>query len=238
MSIRTHIPNALTTINVASGFLAIYLLYNGFLWGVICCIAVSLIADVLDGWAARKLGVAGPLGIQLDSLADMVTFGVLPGSIMMFLIGMEGPWSERFMGFASGILITTSAFWRLAKFNLDSRQSSGFLGLPTPAMTLYVAGLLIARIWTPDPEPFQLFSAPALLLQSLLLSWIMQAEVPMPGFKDAGKRKGLLFTMGAVIFTGSITTAIIAPYLLLWQALFLYICTASVFHFFHINKKP
>lgn len=238
MSIRSHIPNALTTINVASGFLAIYLLYSGLLWGVICCIALSLTADVLDGWAARKLGVAGPLGVQLDSLADMVSFGVLPGSIMIFLMGWEGPGLEKLLGLASGILITTSAFWRLAKFNLDTRQSKGFLGLPTPAMTLYVAGLLIAQIWTPHQESAIIFSAPSLTMQSFFLAWIMQAEIPMPGFKDAGERKGLLFTMGIVILAGSILAMIIAPYLLLWQALLLYICTASVFHFFHINKKP
>lgn len=169
---RKHIPNLLTLGNLFFGCLAIVLLFSmpgGYVWPYVAgLMGLSLLCDFLDGFVARLLGVASPLGKELDSLADLVTFGLLPGllvmkSIQMLINPMLAYMIEDDPGIFSlisdpamhldrahwlllpltGLLIPVFSAYRLAKFNLDTRQSYGFLGLPTPANSLFFLGIYV-----------------------------------------------------------------------------------------------
>ena len=151
---KKHIPNAVTMINLAAGCLAIVSCLEGNYGLVLLLVAVSLIADFADGLLARALDAKSELGVQLDSLADAVSFGVLPGMILFILLEqafahpiMEGVTTvadysagvlrPEYLGF----LFTIFAVVRLGKFNIDTRQTENFIGLSTPAASLFVFGL-------------------------------------------------------------------------------------------------
>ena len=155
--IKRLIPNLLTAGNLVGGILAIIFALTGRIDLAPWCIFASAIFDFLDGFAARLLKVQNELGKQLDSLADMVTFGVAPGVIVLLMLNYEivgiddkffsvfgvnfvfdeNPYPIHFIA----LLIPVFALFRLAKFNLDTRQTSSFIGLPTPAMTLFFAAI-------------------------------------------------------------------------------------------------
>lgn len=145
-SIRRLIPNLLTAGNLVGGILAIILSLTGRIELAPYCIIASAIFDFLDGFVARLLKVQSELGKQLDSLADMVTFGVAPGIICYYYILQTqehlsqdpSPYMVTFLPMVA-FIIPVFALFRLAKFNLDTRQTSSFIGLPTPAMTLFFA---------------------------------------------------------------------------------------------------
>lgn len=168
--------------------------------------------DVLDGLAARALGGGSPLGGQLDSLADMVTFGVAPVALLFIqasifsgnlfdpslIPGFERlPYPDRPSSWPQGaaaILLVVASCWRLAKFNLDTRQTSGFLGLPTPANGLFwVSIVLVANHVAVHSGPGHnelvhmvrdlLKSPVALLLLAVVLSTLMLSELPLPSLK-------------------------------------------------------
>lgn len=229
MTFRQQIPNILTTINLAMGFLAMVYLFKGYPLVVLCCIAVSMLADLLDGWAARKLGVAGPLGVQLDSLADMVSFGALPAAMVIQMNGAGTGSVNWWYGLVGGLALVIAAFWRLAKFNIDTRQQSGFLGVPTPAMSLVITGLFFAHTFQPEATYAWLWQNMPIAIQSILLAILMSIEITVPSFKDLRKHKGFFRTTLAAIAVTSIVIAIMAPYLLLWQALLVYICSALIY---------
>jgi len=139
-------PNALTLINLALGTLAIFALSNDLVQMALMLMGGCLLADALDGAIARKLGVAGGLGVQLDSLADIVSFGVLPG-MMIFYAGAKygGETLGQDMIAIFAALSTASAGLRLARFNIDDRVRKYFWGLATPAGAMLVAGWLWAE---------------------------------------------------------------------------------------------
>lgn len=147
MKIYKAIPNTLTCCNLLCGCISIWFISNGLpLWAGIM-IFVGAIFDFLDGFAARLLDAHSPIGADLDSLADVVTFGVAPGFIMFDIIeqnhyGTMEP-STPWLAFMAFLLPVFSAL-RLAKFNIDTRQTTYFIGLPTPAMAVFVASLPIA----------------------------------------------------------------------------------------------
>ncbi len=159
MSIKRHIPNAVTLLNLFSGCIAlIFAVYGNFVVAAVF-VFLGIFFDFFDGFLARKLNVQSPLGIQLDSLADLVTSGVVPGVIMFKLISLtvDAPdfsvynesWNSIFhwQGFKLsvlpliGLLIPLASAYRLAKFNLDEDQQSYFKGLPVPANTLLILSL-------------------------------------------------------------------------------------------------
>ena len=135
-----HIPNLLTLLNAGCGVVAIYFIFIQSNMGVAACLILASIADLLDGMLARKLGVDGSLGTQLDSLADAISFGVVPAflwsSILTDYGTIEQPW-----GVVLGAGIAVSSIYRLAKFNLISDEKVDFTGVPTPANALFVFGL-------------------------------------------------------------------------------------------------
>ena len=193
MVIRRLIPNLLTAGNLIGGILAIILTLQGHINWAPYCILISALFDFLDGFVARLLKVQSELGKQLDSLADMVTFGVAPGIMMYVFIqhslqghGLENmEWLSYF-----GLIIPVFALFRLAKFNLDTRQSDSFIGLPTPAMTLFFAALplMVNDAFHPITQWKIHFIAPLshptfLIPLILLISILMVVELPLFALK-------------------------------------------------------
>lgn len=139
-----HIPNAITCCNLLSGCISIVLLCNGYVTAAGIMIFVAAIFDFFDGFAARLLKAYSPLGAQLDSLSDVVSFGVAPSFIIYHYL-QSTPMSVSISSFNvipfAAFLLAVFAELRLAKFNIDDRQTTSFIGLPTPAMGLFVASL-------------------------------------------------------------------------------------------------
>jgi CDP-diacylglycerol--serine O-phosphatidyltransferase len=159
MSFKRHIPNIVTLLNLFAGCIAVIFAVNGNFIVAAIFVFLGIFFDFFDGLLARKLNVQSPLGIQLDSLADLVTSGVVPGIIMFKLISLtvDAPdysaysdhWNSIFhwQGFKMsvlpliGLLIPLASAYRLAKFNLDEDQQTYFKGLPVPANTLLILSL-------------------------------------------------------------------------------------------------
>ncbi len=183
MNIKKHIPNAITCLNLLSGSLAIvYALHEGELEIAALLIALAAVFDFFDGLVARLLGVTSPIGKDLDSLADVVSFGVAPSVLVLHSLLMQGYslWSA-----APVLLIGAFAGLRLAKFNNDARQSTSFIGLPVPANAIFWLGLyrIIDDLHLLLGEPLLL--AVVYLLVGLLC-FLMVSELPMFSFKLKG----------------------------------------------------
>lgn len=141
MRIRAFIPNVLTLCNLLCGCVGIWLLFSGRPGAAGVLVFAAAAFDVFDGMTARLLGVSGPLGVQLDSLADVVSFGVLP-AFMAFTMMRSQDLVWNGLAFAAFLMALCSAY-RLAKFNIDSAQKSSFSGLPTPANAVFWAALCL-----------------------------------------------------------------------------------------------
>lgn len=195
MQIRRHIPNAITSLNLLCGVLALLAIAQNQIDAAAILIAAALLFDFLDGFVARLLGVHSPVGKELDSLADAVTFGVVPGCIMALLIqrsvGGTFPPSidlSVFSGngwlFLMGLLISVFSVLRLARFNLDERQSNAFYGLATPANTLLVLSFWLITDKQPDSWLAQSLNHTWIwIVLSLLLSYLLNAEIKLIAFK-------------------------------------------------------
>jgi CDP-diacylglycerol--serine O-phosphatidyltransferase len=186
---KKAIPNTITCLNLFTGCVAIFIAYQGNLEFAAYLVFVAAIFDFLDGLLARLLHAYSEIGKQLDSLADMVSFGVLPGVIMFQLMqksAMADPKTTlleaEIFPFSAFIIIIFSAL-RLAKFNIDTRQTSSFIGLPTPANTLFIASLPLILV----SDQFKL--APYILNQyillglSVVLCFMLVAEIPLFALK-------------------------------------------------------
>jgi CDP-diacylglycerol--serine O-phosphatidyltransferase len=189
---KKHIPNLITLGNLLSGTVATILAVEGYLIYAGLFVVLGIIFDFFDGFAARLLNVSGELGKQLDSLADMVTSGVVPGIVMLQLLSEESFNVHRFTeGFTLatytpllGLLLTLGACYRLAKFNIDTRQSESFIGLPTPAMSLFVISLpLILEYGTIEFVENIIRSNYFLIGVTVLLTYLMNAEIPLFSLK-------------------------------------------------------
>lgn len=144
-AITKNIPNAITCINIAAGCMAVICATHGIspLWGMkgfewaFIFVAIGAVADFLDGFAARLLHAYSDLGKELDSLCDLVTFGVAPALTMFFLLDeiVYAPWMKWLC-----LLIPISGALRLARFNIDTRQATEFIGLPIPANAIFWIG--------------------------------------------------------------------------------------------------
>lgn len=219
---RKHVPNLLTCLNLLSGCLGILFAFQGQFTAVAFCVLASGLFDLFDGMSARLLGVSSPLGVQLDSLADMISFGFLPGMIYYQLLINTGV--DDYFSFAAFIITAFSAL-RLAKFNIDERQHTDFIGLNTPMNTFYVISL-----------PFVAERFPELVLQPLFLlgsvaitSWLLISEIRLFSMKTtslgwkANRFKYLFLVLGVVLLISLQWLAV--PLILLLYFLF------SVLHF-------
>ena len=139
MSIKRHIPNAITSANLVCGCIGIVLCLRGSIEQSVYFIWLAMVFDFFDGFTARLLKVRSPIGKELDSLADMVTFGALPAMIMYQLISNVS--SHEHLPYIAFLIAVFSAL-RLAKFNIDETQSDSFVGVPTPANALFISSLI------------------------------------------------------------------------------------------------
>ncbi|MBK6267373.1 CDP-diacylglycerol--serine O-phosphatidyltransferase [Marivirga sp. S37H4] len=174
--IKKNIPNFITAANLVSGCIGIYFaLQSNFVFAAYF-VALAAVFDFLDGMMARLLKVHSEIGKQLDSLADMVTFGVLPSFIVFqYLQNNEAGW----LSFLAFFMAVCSAF-RLAKFNIDTRQGDQFLGLPTPANALFICFLVFLREYS---ELAFIFTNEGLLVITFLFSVLLVVELPMIALK-------------------------------------------------------
>lgn len=194
MNIKKHIPNALTLLNLLSGLLALIAIFNGFYDHAFIFVSLGIFFDFWDGFLARKFGVAGPLGVQLDSLADMVTSGVVPGLLMFKLFETIQQNQPQYMlteeTFYMGIIpyfgffITLASCFRLAKFNIDTRQTNSFIGLPTPANALLIISIPMIQ-YTREGEWIDIvLNNPYVLLGITFIStYLLNAEIPLFSLK-------------------------------------------------------
>jgi len=136
MSLKQHIPNSITLGNLAFGCVGIVMAFDGNLSYAVYCIWLAMFLDFFDGFAARLLNVSSPMGKELDSLADLVSFGVLPSAIIYQLFQ-----SPTYLPMISFLIALFSAL-RLAKFNIDTNQENDFIGLPTPANALFISSMV------------------------------------------------------------------------------------------------
>ncbi|MBQ7423827.1 MAG: CDP-diacylglycerol--serine O-phosphatidyltransferase [Prevotella sp.] len=181
---KKHIPNTITCCNLISGCIAIVHAITGNPAMALMWIIIGAVFDFFDGMSARLLGVSSPIGKELDSLADVVTFGVAPSTIIFFeLLVMEYPAflepARDIVPFAAFIMAAFSAL-RLAKFNLDERQATSFIGLPTPANALFWGSLIVGAKEIVDCSPWMVL---VMLAMVLLSSWLLVAELPLFALK-------------------------------------------------------
>ena len=191
---KKHIPNFITCLNLFSGCVAVYLAFNGNYAGAFVAVLVSAVFDFLDGFAARLLKAYSPMGKELDSLADMISFGLAPGAIVFALLTETGisDWLP-FIAF----LIPVFSGLRLAKFNIDTRQTSSFIGLPVPANAIFWGGLIYSF------SSFLLFNIWIVFFLIGLFCYFLISEIPMFSlkFKNMGWKNNqtqYLFLMGCI----------------------------------------
>ncbi len=188
---KKHIPNLITLCNLFCGTVAVIFAVEGSYGGAALFVVLGILFDFFDGFAARLLNVSGELGKQLDSLADMVTSGVVPGIVMFKLIQLNlfntphSFFEDSILGFSLiGLLLTLGACYRLAKFNIDTRQSDSFIGLPTPAMSLFIVSLPLIQMHTEiEFVKNLLINNYFLIAITLLLTYLMNAELPLFSLK-------------------------------------------------------
>lgn len=205
MYLKKQLPNFLTLLNLFSGCVAlIYALQNNYTaaFGFVC---LGIFFDFFDGFFARLLGVSSPLGLQLDSLADMVTSGVVPGVVMYtMLVESTGNSTTLFAQYMPyfGFVITLASCYRLANFNLDTRQTDSFIGLPTPANALFILSLPLVAIHSDSLVLFEiLLNHAVLLLICLLSAYLLNAEIPLFALKIKGSNwKPYKLQLGFVLY--------------------------------------
>lgn len=206
---KKHIPNSITSMNLFSGCIAIVMAFEGaFIW-VVFWVILAAIFDFFDGMAARLLNAPSIIGKELDSLADVVSFGVAPAVAVFILLRDYTIYSELFIHVEAYIpyfafIIPVFSALRLAKFNVDERQSTSFLGLPTPANAIfwisYVFGVQNISV---DNNNNLLWLLTLVLI--IALSLLMVSEIPMFSFKlnnlkIKGNEKPLLLIIFAITF--------------------------------------
>ena len=230
---KRHLPNAVTCLNLLCGCLALTNIFAGRLDVGAYFVAAAAVADFADGLLARALRVSSAIGKDLDSLADMVSFGVVPGAILLVLlqralVSLE-PDVNTLVGWVQyvpyfGFLVTIFSALRLAKFNNDTRQTTSFIGLPTPACTLVVASLPLIL----GHDQFGLNSVilnPWLLLGlTVLLSGLLVAELPLFALKFKNltwgdNRRRFLFVLLAVALLFGLKAAAVPLIVLLYVLL-------------------
>lgn len=236
-AITRIIPNTLTCCNLVSGCVATSFAFSGDARLALLWIIIGAVFDFFDGMSARLLNVSSPIGKELDSLADDVTFGVAPATIIFSeLKVMDYPAimeaTRSWLPYFAYVVAAFSAL-RLAKFNLDERQTTSFIGLPTPANALLWGSLIATRT---DWVESSTMMVPVLLLLICLSSWLLVCELPMFAlkFKHWGLKGNEIkysFMCGSVIaFT------VIGPLDSFWLIIIAYIVVSALLHVNTLRK--
>lgn len=268
--LKKIIPNTLTSLNLGLGLVGICFAFNNKLEWSSFCILGAAVLDFLDGFVARLLKAGSEFGKQLDSLADVVSFGVLPALILFHMISiglgdyftpLEERSTENILTALIALLVAVFSAIRLARFNIDTRQTNHFIGLPTPANALFVAsfpliltyqyqlnmyypissdGLLFLqerRFWNSlDPWMVKLLFNPYFLVgYSLIISYLLNANIQMIALKFKGtswkKNKHIYSTIGGIFLTFIFFLYYLRPYLGLFFCFITYIIVSSIYNF-------
>ena len=188
MTIKKQVPNTITLLNLFCGCIAMVFALNKEFEMAFYFVSLGIFLDFFDGFFARLFQVSSPIGLQLDSLADMVTSGVVPGIVMYQLMGSSSGYPKLgwlvepfpFVGF----LITLGSCYRLANFNIDTRQTDSFIGLPTPANALFILSLPLVLRNLDSFFVLELLTNPFVLIGITLLSvYMLNAEIPLFSLK-------------------------------------------------------
>ena len=197
---KKQIPNIITSLNILSGSVAVLFAVSGNLILAAVFVFIGIFFDFFDGLAARSLNAQSEVGLQLDSLADMITSGLVPGIVMFQLMNLafvgnmqtltdvfsyQG-WNVGIKNYLPllGLLIVVASGYRLAKFNVDTRQTSGFIGLPTPANTLLILSLpMILEYQYSELATTIILNKWVLIGLTLVSSILLNAEIPLFALK-------------------------------------------------------
>ena len=179
MNIKKHIPNLITLLNLFSGCIALVYASEENFEMAFFFVCLGIFFDFFDGFFARLLNVSSPLGLQLDSLADMVTSGVVPGFVMFKMLtnSVNSDPSLIYLPYL-GFIITLGSCYRLANFNIDTRQTNSFIGLPTPANAIFILSLPLILKNTDSLILLELLTnCWILLIVTLVSAYILNAEI-------------------------------------------------------------
>jgi len=230
---KKYIPNLFTLMNLLSGTIAVLLATTDRLVEAAFFVFLGIFFDFFDGFFARKFNVQGELGKQLDSLADVVTSGVAPGIVMfqlllfaskgayfMQLSSEQNTWqtlNETYYYFLPflGLLIPLASAFRLAKFNIDERQTDSFIGLPTPALSLFVMSLPLIVTYSSIPFAIELIQNKLFLIATTLIGcYLLNAEIPLFSLKFknyswASNKVKYIFLIAAIVLLTILQTVAI-----------------------------
>ena len=220
--ITKHIPNFITCCNLISGCMAVLAAFAGDTTSTLMWVVIGAAFDFMDGFAARLLKAYSPVGLQLDSLADLITFGLAPSLLCYSMLGScEYNSNSTLLMYITpllGFLLVIFSAIRLAKFNTDTRQSTSFLGLPVPANALFWCGLFYSDITLLEERPW------ITIILIIIFSFLMVSEIPMFSlkFKSLGWSENkirfvfLIVTIAILILLGiSGIPAVIGWYIIL-----------------------
>lgn len=196
MTVRKHIPNFITMLNLFTGSVAVYFALNGNFTMSFFAILIAGLFDFLDGLAARALKAYSPMGKELDSLADVISFGLAPGFIVFSLVEQQSQLPEwlKFVG----LIIPVFSALRLAKFNIDENQTTSFIGLPTPANAIFWAGMGYSFSEWMIENPL-LTIALTIILSGLLVSKLPMFSLKFKSLKWNQNRMQYIFLAGCVL---------------------------------------
>ncbi len=183
---KKHIPNFITLLNLFCGSVAVIFAVNGNMKLTALFVFLGIFFDFFDGLLARKLKVQSELGLQLDSLADIVTSGLVPGLVMFYLFDLSNLNASYFSNYLPylGLLITLASAYRLAKFNIDTNQTDSFIGLPTPANALLILSLpLIMEFQNNDMMNAIILNKWFLIGMTLLSAYLLNANLKFLALK-------------------------------------------------------
>ncbi len=190
MGIKKHIPNVITSLNLLFGTVAVIYAFEGYQVFAVYLILIAAVCDFLDGFAARLLKAYSPMGKELDSLADLVSFGLAPSILLYHKMdellgsGITGGSQTLFLEFLIfvPIVITIASALRLAKFNIDTRQTVNFIGVPTPANALLICMFLHFTTYNTFFDGL-LNTYYFIPIASLFLSFLLVSNIPMFSLK-------------------------------------------------------
>jgi len=239
-----HLPNFITCLNILCGALAVIFIFEGHLLTACLLVACGAIFDFMDGLTARAIHAYSNIGKDLDSLADMVSFGVVPGMMVFHLMkqtfgiqGFSDACSCQYLWLLMPMLIIIFSGLRLAKFNNDTRQTESFIGLATPANTIMIGSLPLVLGFYPELTWFSelVLNKYFLAILSVFSSLMLVAELPMFSFKFKS------FALGKNILRYSFLVTIIVLVIFLgWLAVPLFIpiyILLSVFEWITKSKE-